>query len=94
MQVARGLNEPVDSLEYLSSVQLEQFAAWNATGAEFHDTTLHGMFEKEASQKPDKIAVVVVVVVLINVHGRTGVARSSTTSLGVLGRAKLWNYVQ
>ncbi|CAG7977081.1 unnamed protein product [Penicillium nalgiovense] len=58
MQVARGLNEPVGSLEYLSSIQLDQLAAWNATEAELPDTTLHEMFENEASQKPDKTAVV------------------------------------
>jgi N-(5-amino-5-carboxypentanoyl)-L-cysteinyl-D-valine synthase len=58
VQVARGLNEPVGSLEYLSSIQLDQLAAWNATEADFPDTTLHQMFEIEATQKPDKTAVV------------------------------------
>jgi N-(5-amino-5-carboxypentanoyl)-L-cysteinyl-D-valine synthase len=58
MQVARGLNEPVGNLEYLSSIQLEQLAAWNATEAEFPNTTLHEMFENQAIQKPDKTAVV------------------------------------
>ncbi|KAE8375538.1 hypothetical protein BDV26DRAFT_294926 [Aspergillus bertholletiae] len=58
MRVARGLNEPVRSLEYLSSAQLEHLAAWNATEADFPDTTLHEMFESEVNQKPEKIAVI------------------------------------
>lgn len=57
-QVSQGLNKPVGSLEYLSSIQLEQLATWNATEAEFPDTTLHEMFENEARQKPNKTAVV------------------------------------
>ncbi|OGM40344.1 N-(5-amino-5-carboxypentanoyl)-L-cysteinyl-D-valine synthase [Aspergillus bombycis] len=58
MRVAQGLNEPVRSLEYLSSAQLAQLAAWNATEAEFPDTTLHEMFEMEAIKKPEKTAVI------------------------------------
>ncbi|GAB1196184.1 hypothetical protein APSETT444_005451 [Aspergillus pseudonomiae] len=58
MRVARGLNEPVRSLEYLSSAQLEHLATWNATEAEFPNTTLHEMFEMEANQKPEKTAVI------------------------------------
>ena len=41
----------------------------------------------------DSERLVVVVVVLFNVHMVTGVARAPTTSLGVLGRAKLWYYI-
>nr|CAA38631.1 delta-(L-alpha-aminoadiphyl)-L-cysteinyl-D-valinesynthetase (ACV synthetase) [Aspergillus nidulans] len=58
LQVAKHLDDPVRSLEYLSSAQMAQLDAWNATDAEFPDTTLHAMFEKEAAQKPDKVAVV------------------------------------
>ncbi|KAL4745924.1 N-(5-amino-5-carboxypentanoyl)-L-cysteinyl-D-valine synthase [Aspergillus terricola var. indicus] len=57
-QVAKHLDDPVRSLEYLSSAQLAQLDAWNATAAEFPNTTLHAMFEKEAARKPDKVAVV------------------------------------
>ncbi|KAL4756294.1 N-(5-amino-5-carboxypentanoyl)-L-cysteinyl-D-valine synthase [Aspergillus foveolatus] len=58
LQVAKHLGDPVRSLEYLSSAQMAQLAAWNATDAEFPDTTLQAMFEKETAQKPDKVAVV------------------------------------
>lgn len=39
------------------------------------------------------VVVVVVIVVLIKVYRRAGVAHTPATSLGVLGRAELWNYV-
>ncbi|KAL5041721.1 N-(5-amino-5-carboxypentanoyl)-L-cysteinyl-D-valine synthase [Aspergillus fruticulosus] len=58
LQVAKHLDDPVRSLEYLSSAQMAQLDAWNATDAEFPDTTLHAMFEKETARKPDKVAVV------------------------------------
>ncbi|PIG84354.1 N-(5-amino-5-carboxypentanoyl)-L-cysteinyl-D-valine synthase [Aspergillus arachidicola] len=58
MRVAQGLNDPVRSLEYLSSAQLEHLAAWNATEAKFPETTLHEMFEVEANRKPEKTAVI------------------------------------
>ncbi|BCS19536.1 non-ribosomal peptide synthetase [Aspergillus puulaauensis] len=57
-QVAKHLNDPVSSLEYLSCAQLDQLATWNATEADFPDSTLHAMFEMEAARKPDKVAVV------------------------------------
>ncbi|KAL2008188.1 hypothetical protein VTN00DRAFT_8170 [Thermoascus crustaceus] len=57
-RVASNLDQPVRSLEYLSSGQLEQLAAWNATEAEFPNTTLHELFEAEASNKPNKAAVI------------------------------------
>ncbi|KAL1960531.1 hypothetical protein VTO42DRAFT_7110 [Malbranchea cinnamomea] len=57
-QIARNLDQPVRSLEYLSSSQLEQLAKWNATEAEFPDKTLHELFEAEASRVPNKAAVI------------------------------------
>lgn len=57
-QVAKNLDEPVLSLEYLSSAQLEQLSTWNATEAEFPNMTLHEVFELEAVQKAQKTAVV------------------------------------
>lgn len=57
-QIAKNLDEPVLSLEYLSSAQLEQLAIWNTTEAEFPDMTLHEMFELEAERKAQKTAVI------------------------------------
>ena len=58
LQVAKHLDDPVCSLEYLPCVQLDQLATWNATDAEFPDTTLHAMFEMEVTRNPNKVAVV------------------------------------
>ncbi|KAL4767172.1 hypothetical protein BDW60DRAFT_212228 [Aspergillus nidulans var. acristatus] len=58
LQVSKHLDDPVCSLEYLSSAQMAQLDAWIATDADFPDTTLHAMFEREAARKPDKVAVV------------------------------------
>ena len=57
-QVASNLDQPVRSLEYLSSNHLDQLAEWNANEAEFPDTTLHDIFEEEASRVPNKAAVI------------------------------------
>jgi N-(5-amino-5-carboxypentanoyl)-L-cysteinyl-D-valine synthase len=57
-KVSQNLDHPVREVEYLSSGQVMQLDRWNATEAEFPNGTLHALFESEAQQKPDKIAVV------------------------------------
>jgi N-(5-amino-5-carboxypentanoyl)-L-cysteinyl-D-valine synthase len=56
--IAQNIGTPIRDIEYLSARQIEQLDKWNATVAEFPNCTLHSLFESEAQQKPDKIAVV------------------------------------
>nr|P25464.1 RecName: Full=N-(5-amino-5-carboxypentanoyl)-L-cysteinyl-D-valine synthase; AltName: Full=Delta-(L-alpha-aminoadipyl)-L-cysteinyl-D-valine synthetase; Short=ACV synthetase; Short=ACVS [Hapsidospora chrysogena] len=53
-----NIHAPIRNMEYLSSNQTAQLDKWNATAFEYPNTTLHAMFESEAQQKPDKVAVV------------------------------------
>ncbi|WEW54860.1 PP-binding and AFD_class_I domain-containing protein [Emydomyces testavorans] len=57
-QVAVSLEKPVSQLEYLSSAQLNQFAAWNSTKVPFPSTTLHALFEEKVRMKSEKVAVI------------------------------------
>lgn len=56
--VAQNLGTTIRDIEYISTLQIEQLDKWNATAAEFPNCTLHSLFESEAQQKPDKLAVV------------------------------------
>ena len=57
-KVSQNLDSPIRDIEFLSQGQVMQLDRWNATEAEFPNGTLHALFESEAQQKPDKIAVV------------------------------------
>ncbi|KAH8681976.1 alpha-aminoadipyl-cysteinyl-valine synthetase [Xylariales sp. PMI_506] len=57
-QVTQNVHAPLSDLEYLSQGQKQQLNEWNSNEAEFPNATLHAMFESEAHQHPDKVAVV------------------------------------
>lgn len=56
--ISQNIGKPIRDIEYLSTRQVKQLDSWNSTAAEFPNGTLHSIFESEAQQKPDKIAVV------------------------------------
>lgn len=56
--IANNVHAPIRDIEYLSVDQVRQLDKWNATDNEFPSGTLHSLFETEAQQKPNKIAVI------------------------------------
>nr|AAK21902.1 alpha-aminoadipyl-cysteinyl-valine synthetase [Kallichroma tethys] len=57
-KIAHNVHAPIRALEFLSPGQMEQLDQWNANEFEFPSSTLHAVFESEAQQHPDKVAVV------------------------------------
>ncbi|KAK2595220.1 hypothetical protein QQS21_007073 [Conoideocrella luteorostrata] len=56
--IAKNPDAPIRDIEYLSADQIKQLDKWNATEDEYPSGTLHSVFETEAQQKPDKVAVI------------------------------------